>query len=254
MSKPGRPGSGEPTLRDIAKATGCSLMTVSRVLGAHADLVAEPKRSHIRQVAEQLGYRPNLNIRALRRGSGTLVGLLTERFDARSHAILIGLHDTLVPQGLLPCLLVIDHQPAQPGMSAGDSAVRHLIKRRMAAILGILPDPAVAPEWLPSLTREALERGIPCLAIGATAHDYGLPMVRADLAVAARHLVDHAVDQGAKAACLVENPDSDGWQRALAAAVRSEAKRREWPCVPPPVPCPRLVKRSSPWTKVASSA
>jgi DNA-binding LacI/PurR family transcriptional regulator len=47
-----------PTLTDIAKAAGVSVMTVSRAL-RDAPKVSEKRRAQIRKIAEEMGYRPN---------------------------------------------------------------------------------------------------------------------------------------------------------------------------------------------------
>lgn len=55
------------TLKDIALEAGVSVITVSRVLsGKHPNKVGSATRSHVLQVAERLGYQPNIPARALR--------------------------------------------------------------------------------------------------------------------------------------------------------------------------------------------
>jgi len=69
------------TLRDVAKAAGVSISTVSRVLD---DRVA-PSRSatavRVREIAEQLGYRRNTFASNLRRGATATIGVLVPRLS-----------------------------------------------------------------------------------------------------------------------------------------------------------------------------
>ncbi|MDJ1138022.1 LacI family DNA-binding transcriptional regulator [Streptomyces iconiensis] len=65
----------EPTLRDVARACGCSVATVSRVLAGTRPVGAETTR-RVRRAAEELGYRPNQVARALRSRSTGTVGLV----------------------------------------------------------------------------------------------------------------------------------------------------------------------------------
>lgn len=69
------------TLRDVAKAAGVSVSTVSRVLD---DRVA-PSRSatavRVREVAEALGYRRNTFASNLRRGGTATIGVLVPRLS-----------------------------------------------------------------------------------------------------------------------------------------------------------------------------
>jgi LacI family transcriptional regulator len=55
------------TLADISREAGVGIATVSRAMGDHKD-VSPATRDRIRAVARQLGYRPSVAARALRRG------------------------------------------------------------------------------------------------------------------------------------------------------------------------------------------
>ena len=71
------------TIRDVAEASGVSLMAVSKVLhGRGAGVrVGEKTAEHIRKVAEQLGYRPNALARSLRLGKTDTIGLIFQGFE-----------------------------------------------------------------------------------------------------------------------------------------------------------------------------
>lgn len=47
-----------PTIRDVAKLSGVSISTVSRVMNT-PEIVSEKKRKKVQQAIEELGYRPN---------------------------------------------------------------------------------------------------------------------------------------------------------------------------------------------------
>lgn len=66
------------TLRDVAKATGLSVTTVSRALRGFSD-VTEPTRRHVETVARALNYVPNQAARKLVAGRSGMVGLVLER-------------------------------------------------------------------------------------------------------------------------------------------------------------------------------
>ena len=236
MKKPGRPGSGGPTLRAISLRSGHGLMTVSRALGPEAHRVAEVKRLEIQRIAAEMGYRPNLNVQALRRGSGNLVGLLCERLDGRTHEILIGLHDGLLSHGLLPFLLMTEHQPPRDGKTPGESAILHLIERRIAAIVAVANDPLRPPTWLSRLPEETRERGIPTVAIAATPEDHDLPMIRADLTWAAQQMVDYVLARGPRQMAIIGTPEDDPWHDAICAALAAECTRRGLTCQIKPDP------------------
>ncbi len=62
------------TLRDVAERAGVSPRTVSNVVNDFP-LVAHDTRKRVQRVVDELGYRPNLVARNLRRGSSGLIAL-----------------------------------------------------------------------------------------------------------------------------------------------------------------------------------
>ena len=63
------------SLKDISKACGVSVATVSKALNDHSDISQETKR-HVREVAEKLGYRPNAAAQALKTNRTNNIGVL----------------------------------------------------------------------------------------------------------------------------------------------------------------------------------
>jgi DNA-binding LacI/PurR family transcriptional regulator len=66
------------TLDDISKATGFSVPTISRVLSNSSYPVSSAKRERILEVAQALGYRPNLSARSLRTERTHTIGILVD--------------------------------------------------------------------------------------------------------------------------------------------------------------------------------
>ena len=65
-----------PTIRDVAAAAGVSVSVVSRVLNPDSGPVAPAKRQEVLRVIEELGYRPNMLARSLRRRETRTIGLI----------------------------------------------------------------------------------------------------------------------------------------------------------------------------------
>src|SRR5438046_10212833 len=83
---PRAPGlmNNRPTIRDVAKAAGVSVTTVSHALNGKGR-VDPNTRARVAQVVRRLGYRANRHARGLRIGrSGSLGLLLPVSGDARS--------------------------------------------------------------------------------------------------------------------------------------------------------------------------
>ena len=63
------------SLKDISKACGVSIATVSKALNDHSDISKETKEK-IREVAEKLGYHPNAAAQALKTNRSNNIGVL----------------------------------------------------------------------------------------------------------------------------------------------------------------------------------
>jgi LacI family transcriptional regulator len=66
------------TLEEIAKATGFSVPTVSRALTNNDYPVSPATRRRILEVAEALGYKPNLSARSLRTARTNTIGIIVD--------------------------------------------------------------------------------------------------------------------------------------------------------------------------------
>ncbi|MEM0934108.1 MAG: LacI family DNA-binding transcriptional regulator, partial [Bacteroidota bacterium] len=62
-------------IKEIAKITGVSLATVSRVFN-QSPLVSEKTRERVLKVARDLDYRPNVMAAALRSGKSKIIGVI----------------------------------------------------------------------------------------------------------------------------------------------------------------------------------
>lgn len=69
-----------PTIKDIAKAAGVGVVTVSRALNGKPD-VSETTRARILAVADEMGYRPNRHARFLKLSHNRAVALIMKGID-----------------------------------------------------------------------------------------------------------------------------------------------------------------------------
>lgn len=63
------------SLKDISKVCGVSVATVSKALNNQAD-IGEETRAHIKKIAKEMGYAPNLSARALKTNRTHGIGVL----------------------------------------------------------------------------------------------------------------------------------------------------------------------------------
>lgn len=84
------------TLRDIAKKTGVSVTTVSRILNATQNPIPirEETRQRVLAMATELGYKPNLLARGLRGSNSSMLGVIARDIADPFHIqILQGVHN-----------------------------------------------------------------------------------------------------------------------------------------------------------------
>ncbi len=72
--------SSTPTIIDVARESGVSYSTVSRVLNGY-EFVKPTTRERVLQAAEKLGYVPNQQARSLAGGRSNLIGILVPGLD-----------------------------------------------------------------------------------------------------------------------------------------------------------------------------
>ena len=69
-------------IRDVAKAAGLSITTVSFALNGKGQ-VAEATRQRVRDVAKELGYQPNQAARSLKSGRSRIIGIAVSHRESR---------------------------------------------------------------------------------------------------------------------------------------------------------------------------
>ncbi|MFH8793580.1 LacI family DNA-binding transcriptional regulator [Streptomyces sp. NPDC017941] len=123
------------TLRDVARASGCSVATVSRVLAGTRPVGADTAR-RVRAAAEALGYRPNHAARALRsRATGTVGLVLPQITNPFYPALVRELAHALHAEGRAVLLADCDDDPVAEAGYLDD-----LLARRVDALLVVPAD------------------------------------------------------------------------------------------------------------------
>ncbi len=119
------------TLEEVAKATGFSIPTVSRAL-TNSDYPVNPKtRQRILEVAEAMGYQPNLSARSLRTDRTNTIGIIVD--DLLSPfvpPIVRGIQDYLKPFDYLGLIVNTDFDP-----SLEKEAISILVNRPVDGII-----------------------------------------------------------------------------------------------------------------------
>ena len=133
-------------LEDIAKETGFSVSTVSRVLSNSNYPVSEQIREKVLRIAATMGYEPNIAARSLRTDRTNTIGIIVDDLlSPFTPPIVRGIQDYLNENGFLSLIVNSDWDPVQE-----QAAIKTLLSRPVDGIIFV--------EYSHQTTNDALER------------------------------------------------------------------------------------------------
>lgn len=179
-----------PTIADIARRAGVSTGAVSYALNNRAGVSVDTRR-RIVEIADEIGWRPNISARAISESRAHAVALILAR-SAKTLGVepffmqfIAGLEGELSRHGTgLLLQLVEDHA------SAIEALRQSWAERRIDGV--IITDLWEVDERLPVLT----ELGVPAVLVGLPRADHPAPAVWSDDATAAATVVDYLATLG----------------------------------------------------------
>jgi len=186
------------TLKEVARAAGVSVDTVSRVLNRKnkEKWSSTARRSdEIRRIAASLGFRPNAAARAVRRGTFHRIAFVVTCFEFE------GRPEMFQGRGYFPAAI---HHLAELGYSVIPVPIFQDIKTlRMKSIPHLFAETAVdgilaldGSGIVPSAMDEFIaDLGVPTVWLNRSPVP-GLPCITSDEVVGGRTLVRHLVDHG----------------------------------------------------------
>jgi LacI family transcriptional regulator len=178
------------TIKDIAKAAGVSVTTVSRALNGYSD-VSEKTRKKIEEIAKELKYSPNTLARSLVMNKSKTIGLLVSGIKRESikdnfvFEVLVGLNEYV---GETDYDLVLFSTTSSKQSEKSYSQLCR--ERRVDGVIiqGIRTDD-------PYL-REIVDSEIPCVLIDIPIQSESVGYVTTDNVLGARTAVKHLVKSG----------------------------------------------------------
>ncbi|MET9862255.1 substrate-binding domain-containing protein [Streptomyces smyrnaeus] len=192
----------------MARASGCSVSTVSRVL-ANSRPVGAGTARRVREAAERLGYRPNQVARALRSRSTATVGLVLPQITNPFYPTLVReLTHVLDERGRAVLLADCDDDPAKEA-----ARIESLLARQVDALLVV---PVDERRSRPAVTAAAAR--VPLVLLDRSCGPGVADLVAVDNAAGMALVLDHLAAQGRRRPCYI---GADG--TASAAAERRAA-------------------------------
>ena len=209
-------GVAKPTINDIARISGVSKKTVSRVIN-RSPLLTTDTRERVEAVIAELGYVPNPQARALALGRNFLIGLVHDNPNAQmvlnfQEGVLDAIRDTEFALAVRP---VDRHSPDLI------SDVRHFVEtQRLYGVL-ILP-PLSENDAFAALFDEL---GCNYVRMGSAELDVPSRLVQSNDRQAVHEAMERLIALGHRRIGLIEGPEGfrsaverrEGWRIALAA-------------------------------------
>ncbi|WP_046732997.1 LacI family DNA-binding transcriptional regulator [Streptomyces humi] len=204
------------SLRDVAERAGVSIKTVSNVVNNYPH-VTPAMRARVQAAIDELGYRPNLTARHLRKGRTGIIALAVPELGNPYFAELAGAVIDAATEHEFTVLL--DH-------TRGEREQEILVTRGFRG--GVIDGLILSPLALEAEDLEGRSGDVPLVLLGE--REYGLPFdhIAIDNVAAARCAVRHLLGRGrTRIAYLGVRTDSvnrpahlrlDGWRAELTAA------------------------------------
>jgi len=188
------------TIRDVAKASRVSTASVSIVLN-NAPLarhVAAATKERILRVAKEMGYRPNVLARSLRRQNSHTLGILT--FDIRDPfctGVLEGAFEAMYAVSYLPFVADVRNERKR-----FEQYLEMLLERRVEGLL-------VIANWLfmdIDLPNDLAQNKIPTVIVGTLMPQSGVPTVITDNEAGGYAAMEHLYALGHRKIAFLRGP------------------------------------------------
>ena len=218
----GKGWSGTVTLNDVARASGVHPSTVSRALdpSQHSRVRAET-RQRIIEVADSLGYRPDLVARSLQSGrTGTVGVILADLGNTFVTPLVHGIAASLESAQALPTIAETQDDHARMR-----NILDHMLSRRVDGII------AVAARAADQEALEAAAKVVPVVLASRPLEDTSLAIITHDDREGGRLVAEHLYQLGHQTVAQLQGPDdvlnfprrAEGFRAVAAARGMSEA-------------------------------
>lgn len=202
-------------IKQIAKAAGVSVATVSRVLN-HPDSVAPKTRDKIQKIIEETEYKPNWFAQGLNFNKTRTIGLvIPHMLNTMYMEIAKGVEDVSQKRGYITFMCNVKKNP-----ELERNYIKELMLRRVDGI--ILMFSSLEDKYI----NEIEQQGVPVVIIGENRDIDGCNTVKVDCRVAAMNMVNHLADNGHKSIGMLYGNDPEQESRDILQGYRDGMKSR----------------------------
>lgn len=209
-------------LDDIARAANVTKTTVSRALNDRAAKIPEQTRRRIKDIADRMGYRPNLLVRGVQTGKTNTIGVMVPPFDSFWSEVLCGIHDQLVELDHVPLTLWISHDIKLRNPDVELQQVYRMLDRRVD---GAILWPTFASLYADHVA-EFSDRHLPVVTIDhQLPAETGADYVGTDEAMGGRIAAEHLLSLGHRRIAHLASASGASWaderRRSFEEAIKS---------------------------------
>lgn len=206
------------TIKDVARVSGVSTQTVSRVLNNRSD-VSKETRSRVQQVIANMGYSPNVFARNLSRGRSNTLGVIGYGLVYYgTSSVLTGIENKANELGFSLTLSLIDR--VEP--SRVERILYDLLSRRVEGIIWAVPGDINTFGWLAEKFSK-VQTPLVYINKGANGSEY---VTAVDNRLGGKLATDHLRQQGYQRIGIITGPSSwweaqerlNGWREVVKAA------------------------------------
>ena len=191
------------TIIDVAKDSGVSVATVSRVVNGNYP-VREKTRLKVEDAIKKLEYVPNLQARELNMQRSSSIGVVVPSFDNMFFAeVLDGIEEHLRQSSyslLLAC--------AQNDAAREEECVRDFITRNVSGVIVVSPNTEMAVSDFYENTAARL----PLVFVNSAREVTGISYVTSDQSSGARAALEHLFHYGHERILFVQGENSDSYR------------------------------------------
>ena len=187
-----------PTISDVAKQSGVSTATVSRIINGQSGYTEET-RQKVLNIIQEMGYRPNAVARGLVKKRTNTIGVLLPSLSSRlASALLKGIESSA--HQLDYSVIICDTE------SNGKRTVEYLDVLSEKQIDGII----ITSEWLKDVFEEAIVKmKIPVVLVLTTSSHLQIPYIKVDDYQASYQATEYLIGKGHKEIGMISGSKTD---------------------------------------------
>ncbi|WP_431687114.1 LacI family DNA-binding transcriptional regulator [Hahella sp. NBU794] len=186
------------TIKDVAKRTGVSIATVSRVINGLGGY-SNDTRKKVLSAIDEMGFRPNAVARGLVSKKTHTIGVMLPDVSGMLAAEILKGIETVAKEQRYSVIVCNTNY-------SGDRSQEYVRTLKEKQVDGVL---AVSEYMTPEKSKALLSLNLPVVLISTLSYSYPFPYVKVDDKLAAYSAVRHLIDKGHRKIAMISGDRAD---------------------------------------------